>query len=46
MLVNIVNSFVRKKVLLYFTFTRPALIGSNNKSMSGTDQTGQAISTY
>ena len=30
----------------YIGVVRPALIGSNNKSMSGTDQTGQAISTY
>ena len=30
----------------YIRVTRPALIGSNNKSMSGTDQTDQAISTY
>ena len=30
----------------YIGVARPALIGSNNKSMSGTDQTDQAISTY
>ena len=30
----------------YIGVTRPALIDSNNKSVSGTDQTDQAISTY
>ena len=29
----------------YTGVARPVLIGSNNKSMSGTDQTDQAIST-
>ena len=35
-----------KKDKDYIGVARPALIGSNNKSMSGTDQTDQAISTY
>ena len=30
----------------YIDVARSALIGSNNKSMSGADQTDQAISTY
>ena len=34
------------KDYIQFGFARSALIGSNNKSMSGTDQTDQAISTY
>ena len=37
---------VKKEDKDYTGVTRPALIGSNNKSMSGTDETGQALFTY